>query len=279
MTTNTAELKRDLLDDDGENRAVRSFLMLYGGANPKIGQMRDHLAMSGFDGCWPDWVLQAFPSDHLTKGGAQSWIRHLFSLEADSAEQVSEREALAKINEIRNSIIGLQKLNWSEHVYPLVAALDAAGYEGMPYPEARKNFGTLLERAVAAEHKLAALSAPERKVTELPPLPEWCKRDDLGGLVPSEIRTEMREYALAALNQQGEQTAPEWISLKDRPPEIDRDVRFRTHSGNEYSGWLTVDEDWWVPELNTWIGGDGKMVTHWMPIEAAPSTAQKDGGE
>ncbi|RRN78506.1 hypothetical protein EIM50_13535 [Pseudoxanthomonas sp. SGD-10] len=30
---------------------------------------------------------------------------------------------------------------------------------------------------------------------ELLPLPEWTKRDDLGGLVPSEVRAEMQAYA------------------------------------------------------------------------------------
>lgn len=64
------------------------------------------------------------------------------------------REALEEINHIRNSIIGLQTMNWSEHVYPLVAALDAAGFEGMEYPEARENFGTMLERTNAAEKAL-----------------------------------------------------------------------------------------------------------------------------
>lgn len=33
---------------------------------------------------------------------------------------------------------------------------------------------------------------------QYPDLPEWSKRDDLGGLVPSEIRTELRSYADAA---------------------------------------------------------------------------------
>ena len=28
----------------------------------------------------------------------------------------------------------------------------------------------------------------------LPPLPEWSKQDDLGGLVPSEIRSALRAY-------------------------------------------------------------------------------------
>lgn len=69
-------------------------------------------------------------------------------------EIVIERAALVKINEIRNSIIGTHSLNWSEHVYPLVAALGEAGFEGMPYPEARENYGTLVERAVKAEDAL-----------------------------------------------------------------------------------------------------------------------------
>ena len=66
-------------------------------------------------------------------------------------ETASLRAALTKIDAIRNSIIGLQALNWSEHVYPLVAALEEAGFEGMDYPEARENYGTMLERTNAAE--------------------------------------------------------------------------------------------------------------------------------
>jgi hypothetical protein len=77
---------RELLDDDGENRAVRTFLQLYGGASsPTIGQMRGRLEASGFDKFWPDWVCSEFPSTHLTKGGAQDWLRHLFGLEQSSA--------------------------------------------------------------------------------------------------------------------------------------------------------------------------------------------------
>ena len=33
----------------------------------------------------------------------------------------------------------------------------------------------------------------------LPPLPEWSLRDDLGELVPSEIRVALRKYATAAV--------------------------------------------------------------------------------
>lgn len=39
------------------------------------------------------------------------------------------RTALFKINAIRNDIIARQSINWSRHIYPLVAALGEAGYE------------------------------------------------------------------------------------------------------------------------------------------------------
>jgi hypothetical protein len=67
--------------------------------------------------------------------------------------------ALNKINDIRNSIIGCQKMNWSEHIYPLVAALNEAGIEGQSYPEARAYVGTMLERTLAAENEVIGLRA------------------------------------------------------------------------------------------------------------------------
>lgn len=67
--------------------------------------------------------------------------------------------ALAKINDIRNSIIGFQTVNWSEHIYPLVAALKAAGIDGMAYPEALKNTGTLVEQAKLAIERCGVLEA------------------------------------------------------------------------------------------------------------------------
>lgn len=69
---------------------------------------------------------------------------------------------LAKVNNIRNSIIGMQAINWSEHIYPLVEALEDAGISGMPYPEARGKFGTMLERTLAAEGRLAEVEAGRR---------------------------------------------------------------------------------------------------------------------
>lgn len=80
--------KRELLDDDGENRAVRTFLQLYGGANnPTVAGMKSHLKNSGFDGCWPEWVSSLSGGGHLTTGGAQDWLRYLFGLERDAQQE------------------------------------------------------------------------------------------------------------------------------------------------------------------------------------------------
>ena len=43
-----------------------------------------------------------------------------------AAERDRLRDALDEINDIRNSIIGLQAINWSEHIYPLVAVLEGS---------------------------------------------------------------------------------------------------------------------------------------------------------
>ena len=71
---------RELLDADGENRAVRAFLMIYGTPGLTIGKMRTHMTMSGHPH-WPDWAEDSLEHAHLTKGGAQHWLRHLFALE------------------------------------------------------------------------------------------------------------------------------------------------------------------------------------------------------
>ena len=76
----------EMVDDEGENRAVRMFLALYGGAcGVTSEQMRKHLKMAGFDGAWPEWANSN--NGHLTKAGAQLWIRHLFALAEQPAHQ------------------------------------------------------------------------------------------------------------------------------------------------------------------------------------------------
>ncbi len=76
---------------------------------------------------------------------------------ADECERL--RAAMRTISGIRDSIIGAQALNWSEHVYPLVAALDGAGFTGAGYETARANVGTLLQRIATLEAELAQARA------------------------------------------------------------------------------------------------------------------------
>ena len=75
-------MKQRLLDSDGENRAVRSFLMVYGCGAIDSKDMAKHMRASGWD-CIPEW---ADAGGHLTKGGAQIWLRMLFDLEKEAGE-------------------------------------------------------------------------------------------------------------------------------------------------------------------------------------------------
>lgn len=66
-------------------------------------------------------------------------------------------EALQKISEIRDSIIGRQNVNWSMHIYPLVAALGDAGFEGTEYPEARAAESAKVEQQARQEEEIRKL--------------------------------------------------------------------------------------------------------------------------
>lgn len=70
--------------------------------------------------------------------------------EPEGDDPITHEQALEAIDKIRNSIVGLQTINWSEHIYPLVAILNRAGYKGLSYPENRSNHGTLLDTYVEA---------------------------------------------------------------------------------------------------------------------------------
>ncbi len=65
-------------------------------------------------------------------------------------DPITVEQALEGINAIRNSIVGAQAINWSEHIYPLVSLLNRAGYEGLPYPEAKAYIGQLIDNFEAA---------------------------------------------------------------------------------------------------------------------------------
>lgn len=79
---------------------------------------------------------------------------------ARRADQLTE--AMAKISAIRDSIVGCQGFSFSEHAYPLVAVLNAAGFKGAGYEIARKNLGTLLDRNKALEAELRNVLASAR---------------------------------------------------------------------------------------------------------------------
>lgn len=79
----------------------------------------------------------------------------------------AKHAALEKINSIRCSIVGMQGFNFSEHAYPLVAALDAAGYESPGYEINRKNLGTLIEQAQAADTARDEARAERDELREL----------------------------------------------------------------------------------------------------------------
>lgn len=55
-----------------------------------------------------------------------------------------------KINAIRDSIVGLQAVSFSAHIYPLVAALNEAGFESRGYDVMRAESITLIEQRDAA---------------------------------------------------------------------------------------------------------------------------------
>ena len=126
-------------------------------------------------------------------------------------ERVERAErALTKISAIRDSIIGMQGFNFSEHAYPLVAALGEAGYQGAGYEISRANLGTLIEQRdlwqkssmeaadrcnrIAAERDAAIRERDEARADGYHA--QW---QELAGVV-SELTTE-RDAALALVEQ------------------------------------------------------------------------------
>lgn len=97
-----------------------------------------------------DPICEVEPGDLLTL---------LSALQSERLRAEELHGALTKIDAIRNSIVGCQRVNWSEHIYPLVAVLGEVGFEGQDYESARENVGTLIDRANSAEFLLALMAA------------------------------------------------------------------------------------------------------------------------
>jgi hypothetical protein len=80
---------------------------------------------------------------------------------SSQAEIERLKTALSKIDAIRNSIIGYQTVGWSQHIYPLVSALEEAGYHGEGYEKSRETAKTqvdLINELMAENASLRARS-------------------------------------------------------------------------------------------------------------------------
>ena len=108
--------RTDLLDGDGENRALRTFLALYLLGVSSVGTMARHMELSGWDD-HPAWTVEA-DSEFLTKAGAQLWIRHLLALESrlDANQSEDSRAMVSPLVGTAPERIYLQVSNDSEAV-------------------------------------------------------------------------------------------------------------------------------------------------------------------
>lgn len=100
--------------------------------------------------------LLAFPDAHPAPSVATE----------DAGDAVAYKTALAKINCIRNSIIGMQGFRFSMHAYPLVAALNAAGFEGMSYEDAKAYHTKLRETMKNPGDEIPDIAHPIAKPSE-----------------------------------------------------------------------------------------------------------------
>lgn len=80
------------------------------------------------------------------------------------------RAALMKIDAVRNSIVGRQSVNWSEHIYPLVAALNEAGFGSEGYAAARAKAETEAATRQAVVDERDALLAEVTRLRASPAL-------------------------------------------------------------------------------------------------------------
>ncbi len=93
-------------------------------------------------------------------------------LDAENQELTDEANRLrtlaAAVNEIRNDIVARQSIGFSRHVYPLVAALQAAGIEGEGYEVGRPRLEREVDMALRFKRLLdSALDIADALVLEL----------------------------------------------------------------------------------------------------------------
>lgn len=160
--------------------------------------------------------FENFKNDHALVGHFEAFAGVARDI-ADACERRAGRE-LAATDEV---LIAIKRPEGYEDVAPELVAEDFIGVHGNGFE------WRVVEQVQSRSEKLrdaAKYSAPTEVV--LPELPEWSKRDDIGGLVPSEIRSALVAYAREdiALNRcedaphatqeamQALQVAQEWIN-------------------------------------------------------------------
>ena len=118
------------------------------GSNEPLSAMmaEEAIAEARFDSAMRD---EARLDPHLSTDATEAELRGTIATLERMIE--SQRSALTKISAIRDSIVGMQGFNWSEHAYPLVAVLGEVGFPGAGYEIARENLGTLIEQVKQAE--------------------------------------------------------------------------------------------------------------------------------
>lgn len=132
-------------------------------------------------------------SDAVKAIEASNCIPHREAIRALLKELERANRGLNKINDVRNSIIGLQTINWSEHIYPLVAALNEAGMQGMDYGEAKPFHETMLKRAVNAEKRAERLVTAAQVVLDAGFCTNECPRDCKHEVAQKDLAKAMEE--------------------------------------------------------------------------------------
>jgi hypothetical protein len=198
----------DMIDIDAADKTT---LPLYKSAPERIGlaigdesedwlyEFDDTQEVTWFSGVDPVSVcipyVRADRLDEIAKRAADQLIAMADEKQALRA-QVATLTAMAdKVNAIRNSIVGAQTVNFSEHVYPLVAALNEAGFKGLDYAEARENVGSLIEQVATLTAELARGKA----LVEGAPV-EWRRyKECRTGLIYNDRHSISGEYELIEL--------------------------------------------------------------------------------
>lgn len=100
----------------------------------------------------------------------------LDAVERLTRERDEARKALSEIREVMDCVVGTQSVNWSAHVYPIIASLSRAGYDGAGYEEARDMARTLI--AERDEARAVARTLAESTSDDLcGVMCSWCSQE------------------------------------------------------------------------------------------------------